>query len=394
MDGFEFLPSRPDQLKRIDESFRGRILLRFHGGIGDVLMGVGGAVSGIHPSCHIAAGVLSWQVPLVSEIAGIDEVVDHQKSLSSSYECNFDAVIDMHLVNALEREAGILPSRDYYEIMSETLGVKASPAKFTFDHKPYGVFGRKVVTIHPSASTPNRRWINSKWDELVSRLVGSGYFVQWLGTADEYGFNASNVAKLSDIDKDLLWQAKMLAMSHYFIGCDSGFAHIAGMLGVTGAVIFTATRSRDVIAQYRSLRAVEVFDKLGVEPSRRLVVDDPDATKVKESITPSMVFQSLGINANDCIKISKRDARKYRIMIINKEGESARRIIEFLEKTYEIVEDSKNEPQITVTIENQIRETDNSQISCVGLYTDSGIVVHPNEHLPVVQQQIREWISI
>lgn len=394
MDGFEFLPSRAPQLKRIDESFRGRILLRFHGGVGDVLMGVGGAVSGIHPSCHISAGVLPWQIPLVSEIVGIDEVVEHQKSLSQSYAHDFDAVIDMHLVNAIERETAILPSRDYYEIISETLGVKASPAKFTFDHKPCRVFGRKVVTIHPNASTPNRRWIDSRWEELASRLVGSGYFVQWLGTADEYGFNAKNVTKLSDLDKDLLWQSKMLAKSHYFIGCDSGFAHIAGMLGITGAVIFTATRARDVIPQYLSLSAVEVFDRLGVEPSRRLVVDDPDATKVKESITPSMVFQSLGINANDCIKFSKKDARKYRIKIINKEGESAQRIIEFLEETYEIVEDSKNEPQITVTIENQITETNTHKISCRGLFTDSGIIVHPNEHFPVIQQQIREWISI
>ena len=268
MEGFAKVVSSGEILKRVDANFAGDILLRFYGGVGDVLIGFGGIVSGLNKSCRVTAGCCLWQMPLVNEVVGVDFVTTWEESNSPVYEAQFDAVLDLALLSEQDRGSHQLPDKDYYEILSKISGVTASPASFTFEHNPETQLGREVVAIHPSASTPNRRWLTDRWDELVSRLVGSGYAVIWLGTADEYGFNAEHVSKLSDLNSDLLWQSKQLARSHFFIGTDSGFAHIAGMLGVSGAVIFTATSAENVISQYRSLRGVEVFDKLGVEPTR------------------------------------------------------------------------------------------------------------------------------
>ena len=313
MEGFKTVSADREPLKRVDENFVGDVLLRFYGGVGDVLMGFGGAVSGLNKSCRITAGCNPWQMSLVSQIGGIHKVVPWKDSKSPAFEAGFDAVLDL----ALLVETTKLPDEDYYSIFRRSVGVTASPASFTFNHNPSLRSGREVVAIHPSASAPNRRWLSDRWDELVARLVGSGYAVIWLGTADEYGFNAEHVSKLSDLDSDLLWQSEQLACSHFFIGTDSGFAHVAGMLGVPGAVIFTATRSRNVISQYRSLSGVEVFYKLGVEPTRSLLADDPASEKVKQSITVDMVLDTLDLDANDCISITKLGAVRYKLKVID-----------------------------------------------------------------------------
>jgi hypothetical protein len=395
MDGFETISSGRQNLKRIDKDFVGDVLLRFHGGVGDVLIGVGGCLYGINDACRVSAGVPKWQVPLVSQIVGIDEVVTYEESCSVSFCSRFDAVIDFHLVNTKQRDSGFLPARDYYDIMSDICGVPASPAKFNFETAPELVNDRKVVALHPSASTPNRRWLNERWDELVSRLVGSGFHVVWLGTADEYGFNSDHVVKLSDLDSDLVWQSTQLAKSHYFIGCDSGFAHIAGMLGIRGTVIFTVTSAKHVISRYPSLSGTDVFDKLGVEPSRRLIADDPDAKKVVDSISAKMVLDSLGVDANVCIDVNKKDSIPYRVKVINKEGDDGTALVNFIGSICEIIsDDSKIKPDATVIIEDAPIDTKSDRIELKSHIFDGGkgLIFSPHEPPSVVRQILRQQI--
>jgi hypothetical protein len=353
MEGFEVVKVERDPLKRITSDFSGSVLLRFDGGVGDVLMGIGGVVSGLTGDCTVSAGVNSWQIPLVSQIDGIDTVMTLAKSKELKVVHKFDAVLDLHLLTTKEVMQDLLPDRDYYDAISECSGVESSPAKFLFSHAPELRDGRQVVAIHPWASNPNRRWLDHKWESLVTQLVWRDFHVVWLGTCDEFGYNASHVTKLSDSSSDLLWQSWQLAQSHFFIGCDSGFAHIAGMLGVAGSVIFTATEAKNVISRYPSLIGVDVFDKLGVSPSRSLKAEDAPSDIIKESIQPDDVLKSLHLDKLACTgedSNDRQEALRYRIRIID-ESSGKHEIASELSRHFDVV-DAEYDAKLIITDES------------------------------------------
>ena len=340
MDGFEIIKSHKYPLKRIPADFSGSVLLRFDGGVGDVLMGVGGVVSGLTGDCTVSAGVNSWQIPLVSQIDGVDNVMTLAKSREPKVSHEFDAALDLTLLTSEEVMSDILPDRDYYDAISECSGIKSSPARFKFRHTPELCDGRQVVAIHPWASNPNRRWLDHKWESLVAQLVRRNFHVVWLGTCDEFGYSDSHVTKLSDSSSDLLWQSYQLANSHFFIGCDSGFAHVAGMLGVSGSVVFTATEAKNVISRYSSLVGVEIFDKLGVSPTRSLKAEDDPSDTIKELIQPGDVLRSLNLDKLACAgeDVSNRhEAVRYRIRIVD-ESSGKHEITSELSKQFDVVD--------------------------------------------------------
>ena len=93
MDGFEILNSDKAPLKSIPSDFSGSVLLRFEGGVGDVLMGIGGVVSGITGDCTVSAGVNSWQIPLISQIDGVDNAMTLAKSRDLKVSQNIPKIV-------------------------------------------------------------------------------------------------------------------------------------------------------------------------------------------------------------------------------------------------------------------------------------------------------------
>lgn len=275
------------------------ICLQMTGGIGDVLIAVGSSANTLKSKqCKITAAVRDFQIPLTRQLYGIDEVIEGQKLNNPSVRNKFDVVINFAGVFNNQR---YLKKNNYYKLVSERLGQEVEVGKFKFQYtKQY-----PRVCLHPGASNPNRRWSEEKWEELATKL-SSKLEVMWLGTKDEFGFNSHNILKLSDCSDKLEFQAKYLARSACFIGNDSGFAHIAGIYGVWGLVIFSATHPDDVIANYASLSGVHAFENYD-SPSRSLRVDDSISREYLEKITVDdiLVAGDFGnIEVKEAVKIS------------------------------------------------------------------------------------------
>jgi len=163
------------------------------------------------------------------------------------------------------------------------------PGRFSFT---WELPRRPRVAIHPEASNPNRRWISERWAEVAYELRDRGCEIIWLGTRDEFGFSARGIQKLSDENTKLLWQIRQLARCSYFVGCDSGFAHAAGLLGIPGAVLFGNTHPDDVIASYPALKGIHDLSGHD-EPSRSLRVGCKKSEAAMDRLTVEKVLQAI-----------------------------------------------------------------------------------------------------
>lgn len=257
-----------------------RAYFRISGGLGDVLIcsGIVSAAPG-----HKTVAVPKNYVELISKVKGINQVVPVNKGLDGDYDlmANFDGIFASH---------SHLMDMEYYEIAAMKVNLKPHVAEFDFwyfDDTPKFDF-----VLHPASSNPNRMWPIGYWQDLAYSLTSAGFTVGWLGTKYDFGQTKGRMEKLSSINETLLWQAKVISQSKYFIGNDSGFAHIAGILGKRGYVIFSNTRPENVIARYPSLTAITPQD---FEPTMSLNPQDSKSLDYLRQITPKSVCDKLSI---------------------------------------------------------------------------------------------------
>lgn len=316
MDGIQDVSAAREPSVRIPPDWTGlRIALRFTGGVGDVLVAIGGTAPVLkRKPCAVVAAIMSHQIPLIRELAGVDEVVPTTDLNNPVAYRAFDVVLNFAGTFNTTRT---LKAKDYYTLVSDRVGFPVSPGQFKFPRIPRTADGREIVAMHPGASNPNRQWPADCWKRLASELVRRDFRVVFLGTRDEPGYAAEpDVLKLSDESEDLLWQVRQLAGCHRFVGNDSGFAHAAGVLGVPGVVIFSVTHPDDVIARYDSLRGVHAFEALGIEPTRSLRIDDPVSKRAIEAVEVDDVLEAMEINtvSRGHVQAPAKSAKKRRLL--------------------------------------------------------------------------------
>ena len=293
-----------------------KICLRVCGGIGDAVMAIGGTALALkekHP-CIVTGAVSEFQMPLIRQMEGVDAVVPFTALNDPVKLCGYDVLIEFGGVFNLRR---VLRAAEYYGLVSAKVGFQVGPGKFRFKHKP--VDSPLMVALHPGASNPNRRWIDDRWGDLAEALAARCFRVVWLGTRDEYGWHdPPTFTKLSDQSDDLLWQAECLAEVHKFVGNDSGFAHVAGCLGVPGVVLFAVTSAEHVIASYPTLAGIDAYDRIGVVPSRSMDVDDPIAIRASQAITVDDVLKALGVFSLPCTRVQtdRGVGRRYKALVL------------------------------------------------------------------------------
>jgi hypothetical protein len=339
VDGEEPRASIPDGWFSKSDGPPLRVALKFVGGVGDITMAIGGTASALDGrSCFVDAFVLPHQVKYAAILSGIRKAYPVASWNEPETRFQYDVVIDFA---GVLNNARSLKAKDYYELISERVGTLVKPGSYLgFTFKPQPV---ACVALHPGASNPNRRWPYSNWDKLAYMLASRELEVLWLGTRDDYGFNDEKcgIWKLSDYYEDLVTQTKKLATFRYFIGNDSGFAHIAGLLGVPGVVLFSSTHPDDVIARYDSLRGVHRFDLVG-EPTRSLDKKDRRSLDALEALTPEDVLNATPFKDTPDKQQIKRPlpARRRKIVLVGSIP-LADRLYEFLADLYD-VERSKN----------------------------------------------------
>jgi hypothetical protein len=222
-------------------------MVRVTGGLGDALISIGSFSKYYEKHYQVFAFVRDHQVKLISELVGVSEANKVELLNRPSIREQFPVAKCFDGLFNLRQQ---LKDSDYYSLVESHVGHALPVGQFkSISHTPR----TNRIALHPGASNPNRRWKTEQWLTLGRELQSIGCDLLWLGTKDEPGFSSSRSIKLSDIDECLVAQTKQLATCSYFIGCDSSFAHVAGILGIPGVVLFFATKPANVICRYPSL---------------------------------------------------------------------------------------------------------------------------------------------
>ena len=291
MDGFNVCAPTAQPSYDLPSDVAGKtIAIRCSAGIGDMLISVGTLAKRLSASGAVVhAAVVDSQVDLAQELQGVTLAVRstclNDRAARSKYDCLLE------LSNFLLADSRTLVAKDYFIAASDAVGLEPRPVVGTFKSIRWIAYPAAVVAIHASASTPLRRWSEPSWESVGTALVRRGLRCLWLGTQSDFSMHGEGHTKAADIvGEGLLEQVDMLSHCSYFIGNDSGFAHVAGMLGIPGLVLFSITEPEHVIKHYPTLRDIKGYALAGVEPSRSLRNDDPNATISMAAIKPSMVL--------------------------------------------------------------------------------------------------------
>lgn len=140
--------------------------------------------------------------------------------------------------------------------------------------------GMPVLGLHPGSGGMAKCWPLERYFELVRRLQANLniFVVLFTGEAERERIEKSVSQYVSEhknvlhwADRDLLSAAALLRHCGSYIGNDSGFSHLAGLLGCSAVVLFGPTDP----ALWKPLgRHVQVVSTAGCGPLSEIGVDE------------------------------------------------------------------------------------------------------------------------
>lgn len=269
------------------------VVLKFTGGIGDIVIAIGSTARTLAGKVdRLTAAVLPHQIELVRNFVGIDDVISATALNDPNVRKRYDSVFNF---SGVLNNSKYIRKGNYYDLVAKKVGFPVELCKLqNIEYAPATYKDRPIVAIHTGASNPNRRWSDIRWHRLALYLSFAGYSVWFFGTKNEFGISGEYYKKLSDFRDNLWWQTLQLAKCSYFLGTDSGFCHLAGVLGVPGKVLFTSTDPMSVLHRYSNLNAISPFsEKLGLLPSLSLNKDDEMAKRCQEALTLESVLDQI-----------------------------------------------------------------------------------------------------
>jgi len=110
--------------------------------------------------------------------------------------------------------------------------------------------GTGVIAVHPGSGGRLKCWPLERYFELIERLqpASDSFVILFTGYAEDgelrkavsrYARGRKNIFHAADLE--LMSAASLLSQCGLYIGNDSGFSHLAGMLGCTAVVLFGPT---------------------------------------------------------------------------------------------------------------------------------------------------------
>jgi len=110
-----------------------------------------------------------------------------------------------------------------------------------------GRFGtdHPILAIHPGAGTAAKRWPTRHWQDLIGRFLDDGWRVILVGGPDD----VATAEAMTPHPRLRDWTGRLavtetvalLERADFFIGSDSGPAHIAASAGIPSVVLFSGT---------------------------------------------------------------------------------------------------------------------------------------------------------
>jgi ADP-heptose:LPS heptosyltransferase len=178
-------------------------------------------------------------------------------------------------------------------------GVSTAAPRLAWDEPDWlhaGRFGEDapLLAVHLGAGTSAKRWPSRHWKDLIGRFLGDGWRVLLVGGPDDVAVGAAmgRHERLRDWTGQLRLTetAALLERADFFIGSDSGPAHVAASAGIPSVVLFSGTnRPR----QWRpwSRRTMILRNRVACRPCHQKVcplADHPCMT----GLTPDRVFRA------------------------------------------------------------------------------------------------------
>ena len=286
------------------------ILLKVPGGIGDGIIAMSLINTLKTKQCAVTIACPDTQVEFLKHFDKVDGTISVTTIHEAKIYSQFDLILDTgHTLTV----GGKLVDRDYYVAIHQGVGFNGFDVKLGKLHLSEDKLSkfrlllpdRPLIALHTGASNPARRWSQENFRNLAYKIVESGGSVLFLGAGD-FEFEDDRIVCASKISRSIYDQAHMLYLCDAYIGNDSAFAHMAGIMGVPGTVLFSLSKPEQVIARYRSLRGLSAAFKLNVTPSRSLRNDDEEARKCMDALTIDEVFASLGSKIWDKYKNVKK----------------------------------------------------------------------------------------
>jgi len=298
---FQKINNIPEKFLPKDIKPDDKICLKMSGGLGDAL--IVAACSNIGGDVTIACR--SHQMSTVSMLGVKVMSVYDLNNLANLAKFNY--VIDFNFCFANQLN---LVDKDYYSCAWERLGRQTDIKEIPVEE---GKLKSNTIAIHAGSSNPNRRWSNDSWSKVGQYYLDQDFDIVWLGTRHEFGWTGSKSIKLSDISEDLGYQSKFLTNCSRFVGNDSGFAHVAGLAGVEGSVVFFNTWPHNVIRHYKSLHGVDVYDKVGPPTMELREAEGGNSYKCIDALTPQIF---LGLEPDFELKSPNYDFNKPIISVV------------------------------------------------------------------------------
>ena len=159
-----------------------------------------------------------------------------------------------------------------------------------------GRFGEDapLLATHLGAGTSAKRWPSRHWKDLIGRFLDDGWRVILVGGPDDVAIGASigRHERLRDWTGQLRLTetAALLERADFFIGSDSGPAHVAASAGIPSVVLFSGTnRPR----QWRpwSRRTMILRNRVACRPCHQKVCPLADHPCMS-GITPDRVYRA------------------------------------------------------------------------------------------------------
>jgi hypothetical protein len=160
----------------------------------------------------------------------------------------------------------------------------------------------RYAVISPFSLHAEREWPMDCWRELVNGLIDQGVHPHVLGGPGdaprlEREFGSTRATWFAGMPPE--WVSRLIANATWFVGNDSGMAHIAGMYGTPGVVVMSMFPFSFVFDQAPSLREVGTYRQLLAEisPSDVLAFSEPTPEKPQADLFET-IREKLGQRAS------------------------------------------------------------------------------------------------
>lgn len=150
----------------------------------------------------------------------------------------------------------------------------------------------KYIVFHCKSNMLVKDWTKRKWNKLAKYLLGKGFNIVELGTEPVIKSRSKNYFDFTNIH-NLQQIAKIIQNTSYFVGIDSGFAHMANCFDIKAVLVFGI---------YRNYKDYKIYSgNYNQGKNVRIVFDhNYGSWHVKVRDVERAFYEIAGISQNNC----------------------------------------------------------------------------------------------